>query len=244
MTTLLRAELRKLRLTRSLWAVPVGGALLSIVGSVLVISFFKPQDLAQNLSEHGPLRFGPTNVGLILIVFAIRVFADETQHHTLASTYIAAPRRRRVLAAKAVVVASVAAGFCPAVFGLVVPITLIGVGARDLAMTADLADTGWLLLRSMVAMTLTAVLGVALAALVRNRAVVLVATLVWLALLENLVGALLKIPEVLPGAVVGALVSGTGGRGALGPGTAAVVLLATAAAAMVAALARLNDDVA
>lgn len=244
MRTAVLAELRKLRLTRSLWAVLVAGAVLSVVGAALVIGFFNSQDLAERLSVHGPLRFGPTNVGLILLVFAIRVFADETHHHTLASTYIATPQRRRVLVAKAIVAASGAIAFCVVVFALVIPITLIGISLRDIPMTVDIAATGGLLLRTTVAMTLMAVIGVALAAMVRNRTVILVVSLAWLSLGENLAGALLRIPELLPGAAVRALVSGTGGRDALSAEPAGLVLLAVATAATLAALARLNDDVA
>jgi ABC-2 type transport system permease protein len=227
-----------------LWVVPVAGVVLSVVGSVLVISAFKDQDLAGRLSEHGPLRFGPTNLGLILLVFGIRVFADESHHHTLAATYIAAPRRRRVFAAKAIVAAGVAAAVCGAVFALVVPVTLVGAGVRGISMSADWAATSALLLRTVLAMTMTAVVGVACAAIARNRAVVLVGALLWLALLESVVGAMLKIPELLPGAVVRAVISGHGGSDALAAGPAALVLLAICAASLVPAIARLDDDVA
>jgi len=244
MRTALVAELRKFRFTRSLWALLVAGAALSVVGAALVIGFFKSQDLADHLSAHGPLRFGPTNIGLILLVFAIRVFADETHHHTLASTYIATPQRRRVLVAKATVAACAAVAFCVFVFALVIPITLVGIRARDIPMTIDIAATGGLLLRTTAAMTLTVVIGVALAAVVRNRAFVLVVSLAWLSLGENVAGALLGMPELLPGAAVRALVSGSGGRDALSAAPAGLVLLALATAAMLAALTRLNDDVA
>ena len=244
MTTALRAELRKLRFTRSLWMIPAAGALLSVVTSGLVVAFFKEADLAARVSQHGPLRFGPTNVGLILLAFGIRVFADETHHHTLASTYVARPNRVAVLSAKAIVSAGVALAFCVVVFLLVVPITLFGVAVRDLPMTIDMAATAGLLARTSMAMALTALLGVALAATVRNRAVVLVACLVWLALLENLVGSLFKIPELLPGAVVRAVVSGSGGPDALSTLGAALVLLTFAAAAGSLAVTRLRHDVA
>jgi hypothetical protein len=95
-------------------------------------------------------------------------------------------------------------------------------------MSADWGATAGLLARTSLAMAVTAAMGVALAAIARNRAVVLVAALAWLALLEDLVGALLKVPELLPGAVVRALVAGNGGGDALGAGPAALLLLAIA----------------
>jgi ABC-type transport system involved in multi-copper enzyme maturation permease subunit len=243
MSPVLRAELRKLRRTRSLWAVPVVAAALSTIGATLLISLMKTADLADRLSEHGPLRFGPTNTGLVLLVFGIRVFADETQHRTLASTYVAAPRRRRVLLAKLAVAAGVAVAYCFAVFALVVPITLVGIHARHVPMTADLGATAALLARTAFAMAITAAIGVAVAAIGRNRALVLVASLAWLALVEDVTGALLKIPELLPGAVVSAVVSGTGGPDSRRAPGAGALLLAFGVAATVAAMSRLGDDV-
>jgi hypothetical protein len=111
-------------------------------------------------------------------------------------------------------------------------------------MSADWGATAGLLARTSLAMALTAAMGVALAAIARNRAVVLVAALAWLALLEDLVGALLKVPELLPGAVVRALVAGNGGGDALGAGPAALMLLAIGGVAAAVAITRLHDDVA
>lgn len=244
MNTLLRTEFRKLRFTRSLWAIPVVGAFVSIVPSVLFVALAKEPDIASRLSEYNALRFGPTNVGLILLVFGIRLFADETHHHTLASTYVATPNRRRVLAAKATAAAIVAAVFCVAVFALVIPATLIGVNRRNLPMTIDVAATTGLLLRTTIAMIFLTVLGTTLAAIVRNRAVILVACLVWLAFAENLIGALFKIPELLPGAAIRALVSGTGGPDTLNAPAAALLLLGLTATTAAAATLRLRHDVA
>lgn len=243
MSALLRAELRKLRFTRSLWAVPVAGVVFSVVVSGLVIALFKEEDLAARLSEHGPLRFGPANVGLILLVFGIRMFGDEARHHTLPSTYVATPRRVRVLAAKAVVTGAVPLLFCALVFLLVVPITLVGVAARNLPMTVDVADTAALLARSGAAMALMALLGLALAAAVRNRAVVLVAAVVWIALAEDLVGALIKSRELLPAAAVRALVSGSGGADALSTLPAALTLTGLVAVAFGIAATSVRRDV-
>jgi ABC-2 type transport system permease protein len=239
----LHAELRKLRLTRSLWAIPVAGAALFTVVSALVISLMKPDELAERLSEHGPLRFGPTNVGLLLLVLGIRLFADETHHRTLASTYVAAPRRRRVLGAKLSTAAALAVAYCAVTFALIVPITLIGAGVRDLPLDSDLTATMGLFARTTFAMALTGVIGVALGALGRNRAVVLVGSLAWLSLGENLAGALLKIPELLPGATIRAIVSGADGPDALSALGARALLLAFAVVATVAAMTRLDDDV-
>lgn len=239
-----RAEARKLRYTRSLWAVPVIGALVSVVGSGLVISFFKVADLADRLSEHGPLHFGAANTGLILVALAIRIVGDEDHHQTLPATYIATPERVRVLAAKAAVATATTIAFCVAVLGSVLVVTLVGIEVRDLPMTVDAGATAALFARTTLAMSLLALLGVALATAIRNRTVVLVSVLVWLILLEDLFGSLLKIPELLPGAAVHALVSGEGGAEALAAAPAAAVLAVFVAAAFAVSAVTVRRDVA
>ena len=244
MSTTWRAEVRKLRYTRSLWAVPVIGALVSVLGAGLLISFFKAADLADRLSEHGPLRFGPTNTGLILAVRAIRIVGDEDHHQTLPATYIATPDRLRVLAAKAAVTTAATVAFCVAVLGVVLGITLVGIGVRDLPMTIDAGATAGLFARATLAMSLMALLGVALATAIRNRTIAIVGALLWLILIEDLVGSLLKVPELMPGATVQALVSADGGPDALAAGPAAALLTAFVAAVFAVAAITVRRDVA
>ena len=66
----------------------------------------------------------------------------------------------------------------------------------------------------------------------------------WLILLEDLFGSLLKIPELLPGATVQALVSGTSGPKALATGPAAAVLTAFVLAAFAVATVTVRRDLA
>jgi hypothetical protein len=66
-----------------------------------------------------------------------RRFADETHHHTRASTYVAAPHRRQVLAAKATLAAVIAFAFCIAVFAFVIPVTLISALSYICAVSAN-----------------------------------------------------------------------------------------------------------
>jgi ABC-2 type transport system permease protein len=145
----------------------------------------------------------------LLVVVGIRTFADETQHRTLSSTFTRRPSRQRVAAAKGLVASGIAIGFCLAVDAVTLPIIAIGLAARDLPMTYDLAATGGMLARVALAMVMLSALGVALGAAVRNRTVALVSAIVWFALGEDIVGALLHVGRYLPGAAVQGLVSNT-----------------------------------
>jgi ABC-2 type transport system permease protein len=242
MTASLRAELRKLTGTRSLLAVPVAGLVIAVLGTIVLLTAGKASEIPARLSEYGPLRFGPTNFGLLLVVFGVRLFADEGQHHTLAATMIRTPKRGRVLVAKVSVVVGVSGAFCLAVYLIVIPMTLVGLSIRGLTMTVDAATTAALFGRVAVAMALLAALGVGVGCAVRNRTVALVAVIVWFALVEDLVGGLLHLHRFLPSAAVRSLVSAS----ATAPTTApvgALLLLAVVATTLGAATIALRRDI-
>lgn len=242
MKAILRSELRKLRYTRSLLAVVTGGVLVSVAAATVLMTWIDPDEIATRLSEHGPLRFGASNLGLILLVFGIRLFGDEVHHKTITPTFLATPDRRAVLAAKTVVAAGVAISTCVVIWAAVLPITAAGVAARDLVMTVDADDTWALFLRVTTAMPLTAMLAVALAGACRNRTTALVGGIVWLALAEDVLGGLLRISEYLPFESVGSLVAG-GSPDGLGTVASAAVLTGWTAALLVVAAASLRRDV-
>jgi hypothetical protein len=242
MTPALRAEVRKLRWTRSLLAVLGAGLVIAVLGTVLLMAAGRPAEIPERLSRYGPLRFGPTNFGLLLVVFGVRLFADEVQHRTLAATLVRTPDRRRVLTAKLVVVAAVAAAFTVAVYLVVIPITVVGLRLRHLEMTYDLAATGALLGRVLLASLVLAAIGVAVGAAIRNRTVALVAVLVWFSLAEDLIGPLLHIARFLPSAAMQSLVAAEPGAATSGP-LGALILVVCGIAATAAALVTLRRDI-
>ena len=243
MTPILRAELRKLRLTRSLWLLLLAGVAISVVAGTVLVTSFPESELGRRLSEHGPLRFGPSNIGLLLVIFGIRLWGDETHHGTLASTFVDLPARGRVLAAKAVVAVGAAVGVTAAIYALVVPVTVIAVDQRGFGMTMDAGATAALFGRVTAAMALSTLLGLVVATIVRNRTAALVGAAVWIMLAEQLIGSILEAPELLPTAAVSGLVS-DGGAGYLAAPSAGLLLAATTAALGIGALASLRRDVA
>jgi ABC-type transport system involved in multi-copper enzyme maturation permease subunit len=243
MTASLRAELRKLTRTRSLVAVPVAGLVIAALGTIVFIAAGKATEIPARLSEYGPLRFGPSNFGLLLAIFGVRLFADESQHHTLAATLIRTPNRLRVLAAKVLVAVGVAAAFCGAVYLIVIPTTLVGLSIRGLTMTVDVAASAALFGRVVVATVLLTVLGVAVGTAVRNRTAALVGMIVWFTLAEDLIGGLLHVKRFLPSAAMRSLVSASPSALTTAP-VGAMLLLSVVAAALLAAVVALSRDVA
>ena len=209
MKATLRAEARKVRSTRSVWALPGVGVVIAIVGGILLMAAGKDADVADRLSALGPLRFGPTNFGLLVVVLGIRVFADETHHRTLSTTFVRTPDRVRVFMAKTAVAALLTAALCVVVDVVTIAITLIGVRARGWHMIYDVVPTAAMLGRVAMAMVLLAVIGVALGVAIGNRTVAIVATVVWFALAEDMLGALLHVTRYLPGAAVQGVVGNT-----------------------------------
>lgn len=243
MKNIVRAELRKLRYTRSLLAIPIAGIAVSVAAAAVLVTAIDGSEIAGQLSGHGPLRFGPTNVGLVLVIFAIRLVTDETHHRTLPTTFIANPRRLTVLTAKALLGAACTVAVCVAIYAAVIPTTVIALDARGIPMSHDLAETAALFGRVTAAMTLVTLLGVGVAAAVRDRVVALVACVIWIALAENVVGSLLHIEHYLPTALVSALVEGTSSAG-LSAAPAAAALSAYVVVAFAAAVVSLRRDIA
>ena len=243
MSAVTRAEIRKLRFTRSLWALPAFGLGVAVVGSVLLVAVGKATDIPARLSLFGPLRFGPTNFGLLLFVFGVRVFGDETQHRTLSATYVTTPDRRRVVAAKAMVAGATTMLFCAAADAVTIAITAVGLAARDLPMSYDAAASALMLLRVLLTMVTLAVIGVGVGVSFRNRSVAMVAAIVWFALGESLLGGLLHITRFLPGAAVSGAVSNTTTASHLAALPSALLLCGYSVLAATAAGAALRRDV-
>jgi ABC-2 type transport system permease protein len=172
MSALLRAELLKLRTTRTFLAL-VGTALaLSLLVVVLTAVLSKRishQD-ARNL-------FTADFTGLFIMLLGVIGMAGEWRHRTITGTVLAAPDRLRLMAAK--MLAYAAAGV---VLSLIVTVTIMLVGTIilstrgfDTVPVADLADVLW---RNLLVAALVGALGVGVGALVRNQVVAIIGVLI------------------------------------------------------------------
>jgi len=171
-TSLLRAELLKLRTTRTFVAlvgVTLALSLLVVVLTTLLSNGFAPGD-AQGL-------FSADFTGLFIMLLGVIGMAGEWRHRTITGTVLAAPDRLRLMTAK--MLAYAAAGV---VLSLIVTVTIMLVGtiilsSRDFDTVAfsDLVDVLW---RNLLVAALVGALGVGIGALVRNQVVAIIGVLI------------------------------------------------------------------
>jgi ABC-2 type transport system permease protein len=189
MTTLVANELRKLRTIRGPRLLLAAGPVLLIVGVASEVTGgadpTRPQTAVHAVAHAGV-------VSLLALVFGITAVAGEYRHRTITDTYLATPRRGRVIAAKFAVYTAVGA-----VFGLMLAVTAVITTA--VAITAnggslDLSNSDlWRTLAGGVACNAAfAAIGVSLGALIRNLATAIATALVWIALVEGLIGELIS----------------------------------------------------
>jgi ABC-type transport system involved in multi-copper enzyme maturation permease subunit len=214
MIRLVRAEFTKLASTRLLYglaAALAAFAVLTVVGNVIIAG-----EQGDPLSAYSlpVLVAGPVTLlsGAVLLLGIVGM-AGEFRHQTVTGTFLVTPDRGRVVAAKLVAyplagialtltilafTAAVAAGWLAAK-----GITPSLVGAVGVAL-------GQVLLGAVLAAGLCGLVGVGIAALVRNQVAALVGVAVWVLVVEGLLMSLLNAPSLgkwLPSAAAAALTS-------------------------------------
>jgi ABC-2 type transport system permease protein len=197
MTRLIKAELLKLRTTRTvlvLLALAAAGT-AALVTLVLVFAGRPGQPALGDdalrqlvLAPNGPLT-------LAALVLGVLGMAGEFRHGTATSTFLVTPVRGRVVAAKLVAAAVAGLAIALVAAAVVLAIALPWLPAKGVDVT--LADPGLAarLAGLAAAVALYAVLGTGLGALFRNQvAAVIVGVLWWQGGVEDLVLGLLRRP--------------------------------------------------
>ncbi len=229
MIALVRAELLKARTTRT--------ALALVLGLLAIVTFFgnvHAATLDENLASTDATRDNLGALGfvaLFALVFGLLASAGEHRHGTISQTYLVAPVRERVVAAKAVAAAIFGAAIWAVAAALAVTIAAIWFAARGFEF--DAADAWSVLWPTLVLATLWAPLGVGIGFVLPNQVGAIVVVLGWLFVVESIVQGLL--PDVhwyLPGGLAEALVNGD----SEGPSRTASAALTAAYAVEVTAL--------
>jgi ABC-2 type transport system permease protein len=178
MSALLRAELLKLRTTRTF---------VALVGTTLALSLLVvglTTALEDNLIEDDVRDlFTADFSSLFISLLGVIGMAGEWRHRTITSTVLAAPDRLRLLAAK-----TLSYAVAGTVLSLIVTVTIMVVGTLILSgrgeatlAAGDMADVLW---RNLVVAALLGAFGVCIGGLVRNQVVAIVGLLIFSFALE------------------------------------------------------------
>lgn len=232
----LRAELLKQATVRTGAALFLTAVALVLLAVVLHAIGLPSQMLQPQHSQLMVVGVGARLGVLFAALFGAIAVTTEFRHGTIRPTFLATPRRWRVIAAKAVV-----AGFA----GIVLAIGGTTVGAagtaallswRGVEFALTGSDVQTLVIGGAVAGCLWAIIGVGVGAIVRNQVPVIVGLAAWLLFIEGLLveeaSSVVEIGKYGPGAAATAI-SGMGGEALLTPGAALVVLCLYALGAVV-----------
>jgi ABC-2 type transport system permease protein len=221
MTRLIRVELLKLRTTRLTYGLLASAAALTGTFAVIEAARAGSGNGIGSLSTSSGLNAVITASVWSLVlatVMGVTVSSGEFRHSTATLTYLATPRRGRVLTAKAI------AGACAgAVFGLVGYVVALGVGLIFVAGRgyhvaigdATLVRYG---LGHIVGTGLLAAVGVGLGSLVRSQLAGVISVFVWTIVIESILGGLFTpIRPYLPYTAASTLSGTPLGGSAFGP---------------------------
>jgi ABC-2 type transport system permease protein len=234
MTALVRAELLKLRTTRTVAAIVGTSAALSVSLVALGAALGKETD-PQAL-------FTNNSITYIIVLLGAIGMTGEWRHRTITGSVLAAPDRLRLLAAK-----TLSYSLAGIVLALLVTVASMLVGTLILSSQGEptlgpggLADVLW---RNLAVAAVLGPLGVCVGALVRNQIVTVVGLFALAAVLEP------AVVQVSPAVgrfgplagVPGGILGRPDGDGLLAPGLALAVLGAWALAVFTAAAWRLRS---
>jgi ABC-type transport system involved in multi-copper enzyme maturation permease subunit len=261
MTRLVRTELLKLATMRLTYGLLAVAAALSALFSLLENNMAgRAGSGVPPISTADGLRTVTTVTGFAMLFAAVLgsiVANGEFRHSTATLTYLATPKRTRVLLAK--VIASSCVG---SLFGLVAGIVATGVGLAFVAGHGDhvALSAGTLVghvAGAVVGAALVAALGAAIGSLVRSQLATVIGIFVWTIIIESLIGGLYTSTRpYLPYTAATALAGTKLGSAAFGPAHglksggplpfaagAALIAAFAAAAALIAARTTVRRDI-
>ena len=193
MTHVINSELFKLRTTRTFLALVGISLAIALLASIGIAAFvnFNSEDLPNEIL---PIVIGPI-VRAIALVIGVLAVTNEFRHGTITPTLLVVPNRTKLMLAKLVAVLGLAL-----LLGLVVGLIMVG----SSAIFGSLRDfeTGGMVLSvvvgSTVATALNAALGLGVGVLLRNQVGAIVGILIYGFILEDLIGLIPGIRDVLP----------------------------------------------
>jgi ABC-type transport system involved in multi-copper enzyme maturation permease subunit len=213
MIALLRSELLKQRTTRTNLQLLVWMLGLVMLVVLLHVLSFSVDDLSRHDNQVKIIGLGTGIGSLFAALLGALSISGEIRHGTIRPTFLASPRRERVLAAKIAASALAGLGVGLLAEALTAGLEAAGLAARGVHIELAADEYAQLLAGGALAAALFAAIGVGVGAIVRNQVATVVGLCVWLLFLEPLL--LGDVPEAAkfgPGASAGAIAGAIQGR--------------------------------
>jgi ABC-type transport system involved in multi-copper enzyme maturation permease subunit len=194
-STLVRSELLKIRTTRSWWAFLI--VIVLLMGIAVAGQVGSAGDTERSTLEFQVSLADSVGITVLLaIILGITVITTEFRHGTTTPTFLAAPRRERVIAAKAVATTLVAIGFAVLSLLVVAAVALPWLAIVDATMHLGDGEVATQVAQAFFAIVLWAMMGVAIGTVVHSQVAALVGTLVWIFIGETLLLGLFRLLDI------------------------------------------------
>jgi ABC-2 type transport system permease protein len=194
----LRAELLKIRSTRTTIGLLLGLIILALLFTVLTCTLSPTSQLLTEQDQISLLSFGSI-AGVFAALAGIMLFTSEYRFGTIRPTSLFNPNRNRLFTSK--IVAGVLSGLVFGVIGegLVFAIGIVIFKVRDVDIVMSGTNMTELIVGAVAGTALWGAIGVGLGAIVTNQVGAVIALLAWGFVVENLVfGFLPKLGRFLP----------------------------------------------
>jgi ABC-2 type transport system permease protein len=182
-TALVRSEWLKVRTVRSWWGYL---AVIVLLTGIAVAGNIGSSNERDTLSFQLGLVDTVGIAVLLAIILGITIVTSEFRHGTITPTFLVAPHRERVIAAKAITSSAVAIGFVVLALVIVAAVALTWFAFADVTSRLGDSEIWTRAAQQVLAAVLWALLGVAIGTLVHSQVAALVGTLVWIFLGETL----------------------------------------------------------
>jgi len=243
---LVRSELLKLRTTRTMWGLLIG--LVPFVALNAFINFAAyafinrenevragrtpPPELTDPQAIRGVLS-GAISAKTLVLVLGILLITSEYRHMTVTPTFLAAPRRSLVVAAKLIAAALVGTVFGIIAVAVAILTGYISYAFRGETFTPAVDKAPQAILGIILVITIYMVIGIGVGTLLRNQVAAVLVAVGWSLAAEGIISALLglwsqgeNIYKFFPGNAASTLTEQfTGGFSSLEPWQGAVVLV-------------------
>jgi ABC-2 type transport system permease protein len=230
MNAVLRSEFRKLRTTRTAFGLLAGAVVLAGLALWGSLSSATPAELAAGLTAP----FGYAGIVIMFVmVLGIRSFTDEARHGSIVPTFLATPKRLRVLAAKTTVSAVAAVVFAVAALTVGIGVIAVYLIAHGYAVPVAWWTMAELFGKAIAIAVLWAAIGVSIGVVVRHQVAAIVGALAWLFVVENILSGLIpKFAAWLPASAAGAAMGVDSASPLVTPVVGMIVLVAWTAGAV------------